>query len=255
MSQYNIVSAEAIAQLKALIESGDIAAIKQGIHAVVASARDPEAGLFTMVGTDQSTKVFVRLPVGFSIDAAKGLINAAIIETNRETQQGANGNYFETLQEKLAAHHIDLRSEPESLHTRYAWDSDCVDVLGEDLSERTSVAIDNVASVLEHQDDDMLIGTVGESGEAVQIDPSHVNQIRVFEVDITYPRADRYGVPECATDTGARKYLADLGFIVASNLEVNTEDSGDDSAITIEVKAYVRDEHIQRLTPREGPQG
>lgn len=48
-------------------------------------------------------------------------------------------------------------------------------------------------------------------------------------VTVKYPRASRHGVPDFATDGGARKAVEDAGFFVPPNLEVDAEDTGDDT--------------------------
>lgn len=74
-------------------------------------------------------------------------------------------------------------------------------------------------------------------------------------VKIFYPRASRYGVPEAETDQGAKKYLAnilDLG--ISRTLEIQAEDTGDDTPERYEITALVHRslvQYVEQHTPRE----
>ena len=61
-----------------------------------------------------------------------------------------------------------------------------------------------------------------------------------MDVNYRFPRSDRYGVPQAATDDGARKFIVnELGFACSRDLEIICEDTGDDSAESFEIECLV----------------
>lgn len=200
-------------------------------------------GIVQIPSINQDQPLLIQLPAHLMLDfsLASAKIDDAIVETNRLTQQGRDGTYFETLQAELAKVSIRTLDIPRVLHSKHCWDSDCTDVLG-NMSEadQTDVEITNALAVIEHGDEDMFSL---ESGS--EIDPSHRLLININRIKITYPRSDRYGVPDCATDAGARMYLKDLGFHASDYVEVETEDSGDDTPMQLTIWGKAPDNIIE----------
>lgn len=58
-------------------------------------------------------------------------------------------------------------------------------------------------------------------------------------IEVRYPRADRYGVPEESTEEGAREWLWAEGFQVLQFLEAYGEDTGDDSMMRCRITIHV----------------
>lgn len=83
------------------------------------------------------------------------------------------------------------------------------------------------------------------SGSQMYVDiPDHLHE-RIFEegvvtaLNITFPRSDRYGVIEEATEKGAQRWLWDNGFSVSPDLSVDAEDSGDDTPAKARIVLHV----------------
>lgn len=90
--------------------------------------------------------------------------------------------------------------------------------------------------------DDPSIGetTLAESKEVVLIDTSRLAECEAVIMEVKYPSAKKYGVPQVATRNGALAYVAKMGF-TAKVLVLKTEDLGDDSGdiitLTVEMPA------------------
>lgn len=208
------------------------------------------AGLYRLTGLD-ADDLNIILPTALIEDVgglarARALINEAIVEANRATNQGRDGGYFEELQSRLAQHGIQTLAEIESLGT-LPWDSDCEDELGDMALANppedgfATVEITNVADVFEHQDDESMLCTIVGDDSTVEysIDADSVAKIDVISMSVEFPRSDRYGVPDCSTDRGGRQYLRDLGFRVPSSVDVEGSDSGDDTPVQIRLVCRV----------------
>jgi len=176
-------------------------------------------------------------------------INQAIEKANLLTHQGHDGSYFETLTGLMGADGIEFLAEPPLLLTT-PWDSDCTEALG-DLTDCDQVTIHNVAEVFEFGDDELLTCEDGD-GRPYCIDPKCIAQLRVVSMNVTFPRVDRYGVPEYATDRGGREYLRGLGFRLGPGVEVNAVESGDDSCSTVELVCNVP-RHLLQPLPVSSP--
>lgn len=212
-------------------------------------------GLYCLSGLDADDLNIILPPVLLAdLGSARSLVNEAIIEANRSTKQGRDGGYFEALQKCLSQHGIQTLAAVENLGTR-PWDGDCIDVLGDMASADpppdgfVQVKITNVSDVFEHQDDESLLCTISGEDPNVEyaIDPDHIAQIDVVAMSVEFPRSDRYGVPDCCSDRGGRQYLRDLGFRVASSVEVYSEDSGDDTPVQISLTCRVPREILQMV--------
>lgn len=178
----------------------------------------------------------VFLPASLDLKSAAALVDMAIVRANLATAQGSKGNYFAALKVELAEHGIICEERPPTLVTKHQWDSLCMKDLGNLITagredEFTRVDIINIDDVFEHGEADRLECTPTEGGGTLLLDQQHISQLHIERFVVTYPRSDRYGVPECATDSGARKYLRSLGFRVDDSLEVESDESGDDSPL------------------------
>ncbi len=67
------------------------------------------------------------------------------------------------------------------------------------------------------------------------------------EAIVHYPRADRYGVPEEATNEGARAWAWAEGFAVTADFEGTGEDSGDDTPAWADLGLWVRTDDFEAL--------
>lgn len=77
----------------------------------------------------------------------------------------------------------------------------------------------------------------------IELDDDLMTAIReqgvVTDITVEFPRSDRYGVPEEATDNGAQEWLWVEGFQVSNTLEVNGEDRGDDGVMSCKIRIYL----------------
>jgi hypothetical protein len=212
-----------------------------------------KTGIVKILGEDDDNPILIQLPRHLMRDhsLAAQKVDEAIVEANRVSQQGRDGAYFETLQAELAKAAIRTLHEPSVLHLKYRWDSDCSDVLGDMLDDaQTDVVISNITAVFEHGDDQMLkIDSTSDDEQPSLIDPDNCTLINIERVKITYPRGDRYGVPEAATDSGARRYLRSLGFRVPAELEIEAKDSRDDTPMQLTIWGKAPDSIIETPEP------
>jgi len=183
---------------------------------------------------DEPLSVF--LPASLDLKSAAALVDLAIVRANLATAQGSKGDYFAALKVELAEHGIVCEQRPQTLVTKHQWDDLCMEELGNLITagrehEFTRVDIINIDDVFEHGEADRLECTPTEGGGTLLLDQQHISQLHIEKFVVTYPRSDRYGVPECATDSGARKYLRSLGFRVDNSLDVESDESGDDSPV------------------------
>lgn len=207
-----------------------------------------KTGIVQIPGSADDQPLLIQLPGNLMrhLSVATKKVEDAIVETNRLTQQGRNGEYFETLQAELAKASIRTLDKPRVLRVKHYWDSDCKDVLGDMLTvTQIDVAITNALAVIEHGDEDVFYL---ESGS--EIDPSNRLLINIDRIKITYPRPDRYGVPDCATDAGARNYLKYLGFRVPNNFELEVDDSGDDTPMQLTIWGKAPESIIETPEPQ-----
>lgn len=199
----------------------------------------------------ESDPVFMVLPPGMpDDDAAIEVVNRAIEQAGKITSDGETGEYFGELRRMLGAHGVALDEDLRPLET-HAWDA-CL--FEEEPVEGTPDFEENwqvVTFESSDQEPDEInpdfIGTLADGTEVQLIDGT---QQRAFctSLDVWYPRADRYGVPECATDSGARRYVVQtLGFPCSSEFEVDPEDRGDDGAMTFKVTCVVHRDCLQEV--------
>lgn len=69
----------------------------------------------------------------------------------------------------------------------------------------------------------------------------------VSELVVRYPRSDRYGIPEAATEAGGLRWLWDMGFSVVPHLSVIGRDTGDDSANSAKIEIYLPTSLIKEI--------
>lgn len=67
------------------------------------------------------------------------------------------------------------------------------------------------------------------------------------EARIDYPRGDRYGVPEEATDPGCREWLWAQGFALSTEFDVFGKDTGDDSMMVCHLAVHLPQELVDRI--------
>ena len=69
----------------------------------------------------------------------------------------------------------------------------------------------------------------------------------VSRMFVSYPRSDRYGVPEEATTAGGQEWLWSMGFAITPSVEIECEDSGDDSMASCEIQLYITPDLLGQL--------
>jgi len=113
----------------------------------------------------------------------------------------------------------------ESLETR-----DLLNHQGDlDLSKCTVEVTFDVDTSDGLQDADLGAAVHALTGRRVLIDRTHVAGASALHLNMSYPNASKYGVPEVATIQGAKALASHFG-LEHSALELATEDTGDDSA-------------------------
>lgn len=226
--------------------------IRTALAAVIRKMMDPHECRFEVKAVDGAALECI-LPESLAKDwtLARQVVDNAIVEANRTTSQGADGDYFDCLSALLEQAGIQALKSPASLGNARAWDSDCLDVLGDMLTHGggTEVTITNAPDVFEHRDADVLDAFICASGEEVSINAEHAKQIRVMRIEVAYPRSDRYGVPETASDRGAREYVRGMGFLVPPEVDVFPTDTRDSTPMSFKITALVKDDLLIREVP------
>lgn len=69
----------------------------------------------------------------------------------------------------------------------------------------------------------------------------------VSHLSVTYPRADRYGIPQEATNKGGLRWLWDMGFRVSPDLTVSARDSGDDGMARAQIRIHIDSALLQEI--------
>lgn len=206
------------------------------------------------------------VPPGVSDDAAGDALQKAVHYAAAATADGQTGDYFETLRahlaQELGAH---FTSQIEVLSTTVAWDEG---VFPEEPNKLPAQGDQQWAWVRFTNPDD-LSALEGDLSDGELMDGSGTVRLQddaqgfigfACRLTYRYPRSDRYGVPDSATDSGARSFIVNnLGFACSRDLEILTEDTGDDSVESFEVECLVPRSVLvdveQAPRPREGARG
>lgn len=69
----------------------------------------------------------------------------------------------------------------------------------------------------------------------------------VSRLYVSYPRADRYGIPLESTFEGGREWLWQQGFAVSPNLVVEGEDRGDDGMASCDIVVHITPSLLQEI--------
>lgn len=194
----------------------------------------------------RSDSSLMIVPPGVTDEQAVQALDAAVRYASAATADGQTGIYYEKLQEELDRQvGAVITDHVHQLATDVAWD-ECVfpdepeslPDLGDDEWARVRFTnpIDLSALDGEISDGDLLDG----SG-LVRLQAAEAAFIGfVTRITYRYPRAEKYGVPSCATDDGAREFIVKtLGFACSKDLEINPEDTGDDSVESFEIECTV----------------
>lgn len=196
---------------------------------------------------DGNLPVLLVLPAGMGEEAAVAAMNHAVDQANIDTGNGSSKevDYFEVLQEHLVRAGVVMTDGVRTLNST-PWDADTV--------VEPSLGDPDYLDVVfrSHEDEpDTLADTVELQGDGVQLQVVDTPKHRMFcsALDITYPRGDRYGVPDAATDRGGREYVRAIStFVPGTNFEVYSEDSGDDTPMRFTMTCRV---HKDDLMPVE----
>ncbi len=203
---------------------------------------DPENG---------ADPILVVLPAGVGDKDAAALMNAAILGANQDTEFGKDGGYFEALQTRLGASGIAIAGGIEQLFSQH-WDADAF--AGPDEDDRSGDWLRLVFDSSEGDPDEIdPVARLDQEGEPVFFEPVADVPFVGFctQMHVTFPRGDKYGVPEAATDRGAADHVrkqTNLG--VHKSFEVYANDSGDDGMGSFTFYAMV---HKDCMRPVEQP--
>lgn len=210
---------------------------------------DPENG---------NAPILVVLPQGVDDQSAEGLMNAAIEAANQDTNFGKDGGYFEALQERLFVYGIAITGGIEQLRST-PWDADAFG--GPELDDGSGEYLNVVFPGSSVEDDELdTEGRLADDTEAIEVVSGSALRGFCIGLDVTYPRADRHGVPDMATYSGAAAYIRQITSLqVHKDFEVEATDSGDDSSLTFAVRALVHKDCVRVIEQdsrrqREGEQ-
>jgi len=200
------------------------------------------------------------VPPGVSDERAAHVLETAIAFAGASTADGETGDYFQTLQyqldQEMGAHFTQHIHQLDSV----AWDQ-CMfpeepyrlPVNGDDEWARVRFTNPDDMSALEGEisDGEMVDGSGGVRLVCpVSGGPAFIGFATALKY--RFPRSDRYGVPDAATEDGARKFIVnDLGFACSRDLEINSEDTGDDSAESFEIECLVPRVLLEPIVPAQ----
>lgn len=105
-----------------------------GWSALVASRAEDRKSVLVAGTRPGDGGLAIDLPVSMDMAAAADLVDQAILNANRATSQGLDGDYFDAFKAELDKVGITVSPEREKLRNKWEWDSDCQDVLGDLIS-------------------------------------------------------------------------------------------------------------------------
>jgi hypothetical protein len=223
-----IDSGEYIVQEEFFSALKKVEAIRSQTKPVLQCLRHVEAS-----GEDAEDPILAVLPPGMPTAQASDLINQAVIRAQALSADGEGAPYFEALQESLACGGIEITGSIENMESG-PWDISHVippephdqDLMDDD-PEWVRVTVSGPA--FQDSDTDWEMRLEDKSAvEFVEGDQPFIGFVR--SLTYNFPRSDRYGVPEAATDSGARQFIVDeLGFACSRDLVVYGCDSRDDT--------------------------
>lgn len=184
-------------------------------------------------GVDAEDPILAVLPPHLTAQNASEIFGQAVMRAQAVSADGEGTPYFEALQESLAASGIQITGEVINLDGG-PWDVSAVippepnaNDLMDDDPQWVKVRIHGPALYDSDDDWDMALED-GSPVEFVEGEQPFIGFVR--SLTYRFPRGDRYGIPEAATESGARNFIADeLGFACSRDLVVYGVDTGDDS--------------------------
>lgn len=217
-------------EVESIIQDEFLASLKNGVDGLV--SRPVLESLFHVEasGNDAEEPVLVVLPPDADKAKVTEVFDAAVKRAASISADGEGTGYFEALQESLAQWDILVTQSLNNLQAG-PWDQ------SENLPEPDSIQDDDPEWVRVRVSGEGVIGADYEPMRLLDGTPvdfkADVNlDFLGFVESLTYkyPRGDKYGVPEAATDAGAREFVVDeMGFACSRKFNVMAVDTGDDS--------------------------
>lgn len=194
--------------------------------------------------------ILVVVPQGLDDVAAVQAMDQAIDAANQKSGFGRDGAYFDALQEALSAHGVAINQGIELLRSQ-PWDADLChgcpdldDASGDYLTVEFRICHDDPGAI----EPVGLLVRGDEADESTAVEPIDDVPFQGFctAFEVTYPRADRYGVPDCATHSGAVDFIRQITTLrLHPGFEVNATDSRDDTAMSFSVRALVHKDCVR----------
>lgn len=198
--------------------------------------------------------ILVVIPPELTEEKAVEAVNTAIKEAGLRSGNGLHSEYFEEFSAQLAHWNIAVESALPVLRAN-PWDMDSYEE-EPDLSAPESQWVAVVWESSEEEPDELApFGTTaplnGGDPVCVEIKDDVFFRAFCFEMELKYPEGTKYGVPECATDDGARDYVKhSLGVLPAKNFQVYAEDTGDSSPMRFVLRMAIHKDCLREV-PRE----
>lgn len=218
-------------------------------NAVDSMRSKPLMNALRMVGSqdDIYEPAMLFVPPGVNDEDARQVLASAVDWAGAITADGETDDYWERLQERLSQKMPGafMTQDIAYLDRNATWDR------GKAPEEPFRLAAEGDeewARVRFSSDDNpdaregvLSVGTLMDGGGAVQLLGEGAPFIGfASNFEFRYPRSHKYGVPVTATDDGARKFIVQhLGFCCSRDLEIYTEDTGDDSGESFELECLV----------------
>lgn len=194
----------------------------------------------------RSDAALMIVPPDVGDDQAAQALADAVRFAAAATADGQTGTYFEALQAELARKSgAFITDQMHQLTTEVAWDECVFPDEPESLPDKgddewARVRFTNPAD-LSALDGEISDGELLDGSGLVRLQDDAAGFIGfVTSITYRYPRAEKYGVPSCATDDGAREFIVKgLGFACSKDLEIFAEDTGDDSVESFVIECTV----------------
>ena len=201
---------------------------------VITSA--PLKGLLRNVeasGVDAEAPVLVVLPPWMKDSDAAAKFERAVTRAASLSGDGQRTSYWEALEDSLAMHGIEIQQEIQHLQAQTPWDQADIPEEPSHIEEGdpdwVRVEMRGPLSLDGHSDCEIRLG----DGSLVVVAPTQSCPDFfgfVESLEVRYPSAEKYGVPQEATEAGAAEFVVDvLGYSCSKNMDVRPIDTGDDS--------------------------
>lgn len=227
----NVLHSRQEGEVESIVQDEFLRGLKSAVdviasRGVIDSMRHVEAS-----GVDADEPILVIIPPDMDDAMVVDEFASAVLRAASISADGEGTGYFESLSDSLASSGVAIVQEIRALDAG-PWDISKNPAepyrVDDDDPEWVCVRVSGPGFI----DLDVNLNMELLDGAKVDLKTVEFHKFLGFVTNLTYtfPRGDRYGVPEEATDSGARAFVADeLGYACSRSFEVMGVDSRDDT--------------------------